>query len=261
MAKKKLPEEAKYSYLGQNLNFAASEAYKLLRTNILFSLPNTDCKVVGITSSLPGEGKTTTAINLAYTIAETGKKVLLVECDMRIPSFSKKMELKTNPGLSNILAGLCTVKDGIQQSDMISGLQVITSGDIPPNPAELLGSSQMEDVINVLAGYYDYIVLDLPPITAVSDALVLTRLVSGMIVVVRKLYCSKSALKETMNMVSFLKIKVLGFVMTYADRNSKGYYSKGYRSHYGYRKYGSYYKNRYGYGYGYGEGNSAEKKK
>jgi len=239
--KRKRIEEEKEAIFGSELSFAATEAYKLLRTNLLFSLPNSKCKAVGVTSSLPAEGKTTTAINLAYVLAQAGKKVLLMECDMRIPSFGKKLNCRQSPGLSNALAGLQVAKECIQTSDLIENLHIVASGDIPPNPSELLGSQQMEALVTALSAFYDYIIMDLPPISAVSDALVLSRLLGGMIVVVRKEYCTRSALRETMSMIEFLKIKVLGFVMTRATSVGKRYkYRK--RSHrYGYKKYGASY--------------------
>jgi len=229
---------------GSRLSFAASEAYKLLRTNLLFSLPKTEnrCRVVGVTSALRNEGKSTTAVNLAYSVAETGNRVLLIEADMRLPTLAKRLRLRYTPGLSSLLAGLCGIKDVILPSGLIDNLHMIVSGEIPPNPSELLGSQPMVDVVQALSSAYDFIIFDLPPVTAVADALVLSKLIHGMMVVVRKDYCDQQSLAEAMRQLDFLDVKVLGFVMTYADAAGKGYkkYKKKYR-------YGANYGYRYGY--------------
>ena len=137
------PEETRKT-IGDNLTFAAAEAYKLLRTNLNFSIPESKgCKVIGVTSALRGEGKSTTAVNMAYTMAQAGGKVLLIEADLRLPTLSKRLHVKPKPGLSNLLVGQCSGNDIIQKSELLSNLWVITAGDIPPNPAELLGSEPM----------------------------------------------------------------------------------------------------------------------
>ena len=131
--------------LGDRLSFAASEAYKLLRTNLTFALPDENkCRVVGVTSAMRGEGKSTTSINLAYTLAEAGKRVLLIEADMRRPNLARRLAIDPAPGLSNLLAGLCQERDVIQDVGLLDSLKVITSGDIPPNPSELLGSDRID---------------------------------------------------------------------------------------------------------------------
>ena len=239
MARKKVspvtPEESR-EMLGSKLNFAAAEAYKLLRTNLTFSLADeTGCKVIGITSALREEGKSTTSINLAYTIAETGKDVLLLECDLRLPSISKRLNLNARPGISNLLAGQCSGGDVLQKSGLHDSMTVITAGDIPPNPAELLGSEQMATMVRELAKTFDVIVIDLPPVTAVSDALIMSRLLSGMIVVVRQDYCGRDELDEVVRQLRFAEAKILGFVVTDADTQQKNY--KRYKK---YKKYGYY---------------------
>lgn len=233
--------------LGTNLNFAVSEAYKLLRANLLFSLPDNDdkCKIFGITSSMPSEGKSTTAVNLALSIAETGKRVLLIEGDMRLPVMSKRLETRRAPGLSNLLAGLCTDKEAVCESGLSNNLFVIVGGDIPPNPSELLGSDRMAKLVEALAHGFDYIIFDLPPLTSVSDGLVLSKLLDGMIVVVRRDYCDQQSLAETVRQLEFQKIKILGFVLTRSETGKKVYKK--------YKKSGYNYGYNYGYGYGYGK--------
>lgn len=217
------PEESRKT-LGNNLSFAAAEAYKLLRTNLSFSLPtDSGCRVIGVTSSLKGEGKSTTSVNIAYTMAQSGGKVLLIEADMRLPTLAKRLRVKTKPGISNLLVGQCSGNDVLQQTDLISNLWVATAGDIPPNPSELLGSSNMSATIEAMREFFDVIVVDLPPVSAVTDAALVSKLVDGMVIVVRQNYCDRGALDETVRQLRFVEAKILGFVMTGADTQKKGY--------------------------------------
>ena len=239
------------SMIGPHLNFAASEAYKLLRTNLLFSFPAEEkCHVIGITSSFQGEGKSMTAINLSYTLAEANNRVLLIEGDMRIPNFSNRLNLKKTPGLSNLLAGLDSISDAIQRIAFRRSsnpepvkFDVITAGNIPPNPSELMQSQRMQQLIDTLKEFYDVIILDLPPINVVTDALVASNYVSGVAVVVRSEHASKRGLSNTMRQLRLVNAKVIGFIYTNADSQKKKYY-KGYGK--GYSKYYSkYYRKEY----------------
>ena len=239
------------SMIGPHLNFAASEAYKLLRTNLLFSFPAEEkCHVIGITSSFQGEGKSMTAINLSYTLAEANNRVLLIEGDMRIPNFSNRLNLKKTPGLSNLLAGLDSISDAIQRIAFRRSsnpepvkFDVITAGNIPPNPSELMQSQRMQQLIDTLKEFYDVIILDLPPLNVVTDALVASNYVSGVAVVVRSEHASKRGLSNTMRQLRLVNAKVIGFIYTNADSQKKKYY-KGYGK--GYSKYYSkYYRKEY----------------
>lgn len=217
------PEEARKT-IGGNLSFAAAEAYKLLRTNLNFSLPEVEgCKIIGVTSALHEEGKSTTAVNIAYTMAQTGQKVLLLEADMRLPALSKYLRVAAAPGLSNLLAGRCSGNDVLRKSGLLSNLWVTTAGEIPPNPAELLGSGQMEATIKAMSKIFDVIIVDLPPLLTVSDAVVVSRLVHGMILVVRQDYCDRKSIDEAIRQLRFADVKILGFVMTAANTQSETY--------------------------------------
>ena len=239
--REKMSVEESRKVIGDNLSFAASEAYKLLRANLDFSLPDSaGCKVIGITSALRGEGKSTTSINIAYTEALTGKKVLLLEADLRLPTIAKRLAVHSVPGISNLLAGQCKGGDILQPSGLIKNLWVVTAGDVPPNPSELLDSKQMGDVLKALSESFDVIFVDLPPITAVSDALVISKLVSGMVVVVRQDYCDRASLAEVVRQLRFAEAKVLGFVMTGSDVMLKSY-----KSNYRYKRYGYYTSKKY----------------
>ena len=229
--------ENSMSIIGSKLNFEGREAYNLLRTNLMFATKRNDrnARVIGITSSAHGEGKSLTVINLAYSIAESGRKVILVECDLRLPTLRKKLGLAKTTGLSNLLAGLNSEKATLHKDVLISGLDVVQAGDIPPNPSELLGSKAFTNLIDTLADNYDVILLDLPPIGKVSDALVVSRCTDGLVIVVRNDYTNASELDYTLRQCELVDAKVLGFVYNGSGAKSKKY------------KYG--YGNKYAYGY------------
>ncbi len=228
----------------ENLSFAASEAYKLLRTNLQFSLPEQSCHTIGVTSSVRGEGKSTTSVNLAYTFAQMGRRVLLIDADMRLPSIASKLELRSAPGLSNLIAGLSTESHCLRKSEKFENWYILPSGDIPPNPSELLGSEKMHALLERYKEVFDVIILDLPPVNIVADALVVSKWTDGLIGVVRENYTDRRALSECMYQVEKLGVKFLGFVMTDAGVGDSAY------KHYG--KYGGKYGKKYGYGYDYG---------
>ncbi len=234
--------KAPASVFGPELNFVASEAYKLLRTNLNFSLPDqTGCKIIGVTSALPHEGKSTTSANLAYTMAQTENRVLLLEADMRLPSLSQHMGIRQRTGLSNLLSDQCSLEDALQTMDGIPSLWIISGGSLPPNAAELLASRKMAGLMAMLQEQFDVIIVDLPPITAVSDALLLSKLVNGMMIVVRQNYCDKKSLDETVQKLKFSECKLLGFVMTNAQYHSHTYKKDKYYTT-GKRKAGAYLK-------------------
>ena len=247
--KEKAPRRKKQQgMLCDQLSFAAAESYKLLRTNLQFSLSEKDCRIIGVTSSLRGEGKSTTSVNLAYTLAQTGKRVLLVDGDMRLPTIAQKLEMGGTPGLSNLLAGLSTDRSCLRKSKYFDNWYILPAGDIPPNPSELLGSERMHALLERYKDAFDYILLDLPPVNIVVDALVISKWTDGIIVVVRQNYTARRALDACMYQVDKLGAKMLGFVMTDANAGGSSYKTYG--------KYGK----RYGgsdYGYGY-ESSSAD---
>ncbi len=225
---------------GPNLSFSASEAYKRLRTSLAFCLPKNaerNCRIVGITSALGTEGKSTTALNLAYSIAESGQLVLLIDGDMRLPRLAKRLKLQATPGLSECLAG--EINDGNAALRQINeNLYVMPAGSIPPNPSELLLSARMRRVTETLAQNFHYIIIDLPPVGAVADALTVAELVDGMIMVVRKNYSTKRALTSAVRELNFANAKILGFVFNDASADSKKG-KKGYRSYSYYGRYAS----------------------
>ena len=232
--------EAHRKTLHKNLDFTATEQYKLLRTNLDFTIPQgTKCPVIGVTSSMRGEGKSTTSINLAYVLAEKGNKVLLIDGDLRIPSIAKKLDIRSTPGLTDMLMGR-TVDVQELKSNVIDDWYVLPSGDIPPNPSELLGSSRMAAVLADLREMFDYIVIDLPPANIVSDALSISGLITGIIIVIREEYTEKKELERCFRQLKLLNVNVLGCVMNEA-KSGGGSYGK-YKKYKYYKYYRHYYK-------------------
>lgn len=212
--------------LHKNLEFTATEQYKLLRANLSFTLPeDVDCPIIGVTSSMRGEGKSTTAINLSYVLAAAGKKVILIDGDLRIPSIAKKLRISNNPGVTDYLRGAEALQLSLFKSEIFNNWYIMPSGALPPNPSELLGSRRMENVLKTLTEVFDYIVIDLPPVNLVSDALAISKYITGMLVVVREDYTEKKEFENCMRSLQLSNVNVLGCVMN-ESKNGAGYYSK-----------------------------------
>ncbi len=227
--------------VAENRSFGMTEAFKRLRTNVMFSFTDdSECRVIGVTSSAMHEGKSTVSINLAYDLLQAGKKVLLIDADMRLSQFAKRLGVEQEPGLSNFLVGE-NVGDGLfQQSDVLDGLTMIVCGSIPPNPTELLASRRMERLVEALKKAYQYIIIDLPPISQVADALIVSRMTDGIIVVVRQDFADKRLLDDTIHQLKYHDANLIGFVITSSESES------------------SYYKHKYKYKYGKGYYSSCE---
>lgn len=189
-----------------------SEAYRNLKTSIHFSKWNEDLQVIAVTSTLPGEGKTTTISNLAVSYAQEGKKVLLIDADMRHPSIHRNFALPNKRGLSNALANQLTVSEVIQES-AIEHLSVITAGPIPPNPAELLSSPQLSAMIEHLKEQYDIILFDTPPALAVSDGVIVATLCNGVLLVVQVGKVKYQLVKKTKAKLEHANAPLLGVVL------------------------------------------------
>ena len=228
--------------VGAGISFAASEAYKLLRTKLQFSfVDDKQCHILGVSSAMAGEGKSLSSVNLAYSLAQLEKRVLLVDCDMRRPSLNAKLPIQKTPGLSNYLTRQVKLEEMVQKFTSADvGFDVIAAGRNPPNPIELLSSKRMLELLEKLRGSYDYIVLDLPPVGEVSDALVAAKLVDGILLVVRQNYCDRRALSNAVEQFSFVDTRVLGVVLNCTTEN--GFHYKGYRY---YKRYYSRYEGSY----------------
>lgn len=213
--------------LGAELDFASAEAYKLLRTNLVFSFPNKEGgKIIGLTSPRPQDGKSFSAINLSYSLAEAGNRVVLIDGDMRRSSLAPTLNKPASPGLSNYLVG--DAKDVIHKNVLHENLSVITAGDPPPNPAELIGSSRMKMVLDALSQRYDYVIVDLPPVNLVSDPLVISKYLDGIIVILRHAHSKRREVMEAVRQLKFVQANIVGFV--YNGYNKKRSYRR--RSYY-----------------------------
>lgn len=242
--RKRSVEENQRSIIGDNTPFVIRESYKTARTNIIFSVSGMlkeGCKTIVMTSANPGEGKTTTTLNLALTFAQTGARVLAIDCDLRKPRMHRYIGIKKNIGISSILSKQVTIDEAIHKNVRL-GLDVIASGEIPPNPAELLASESMKALIEELSKRYDYIFFDTPPVTVVTDASALSTYVDGVIVVVRQNYTDHESLAMGVDLLNIAKAKILGFFINDVQSQRGG----GYRYRYGYK-----YSYRYGYKYDY----------
>ncbi|WP_026882545.1 CpsD/CapB family tyrosine-protein kinase [Clostridium akagii] len=216
-----------------------SEAYRTLRTNIQFSNFDEDLNTILVTSSGPGEGKSTTAANLALSMAETGKKVLLIDADLRKPSLHKKFNISNNKGISNLLIGQFKFADVAQR--YTENLYLLTSGTIPPNPSEMLSSKKMKIFLEEAKGNFDFIILDTPPVVAVTDAQLLSTMVGGVLLVVAAGQAEVAAAQKAKELLENVKANIIGVVLNKAEiGNGKNY---GY------------------YHYYYGEGKSKTAKK
>ncbi len=209
--------------LHKNLEFVAAEQYRLLRANIQFTIPeDTKCAVIGVTSAIRGEGKSTTSVNLAYVLAEKGRKTLLIDGDLRIPSVAKKMGIEATPGLTDMLLGREVDTESLK-SKVSDDLYVLPSGEIPPNPSELLGSNRMRRTIAKLKEEFQYIIVDLPPVNIVSDAVSVSDSLTGMIVVIREDYTAKKDVEACFRQIELSGVNVLGVVMNETEEGGKSY--------------------------------------
>lgn len=225
--RKKVETKEKKRKFGKDLDFASVEAYNLLRTNLYFSLADVaGGKVVGVTSPCPQEGKSTTSLNLAYALAAAGHKVVLIDSDMRRPSLAGVLEMPLSPGLSNLLVDENT--DAIHPAVVHENLSVLLSGDIPPNPSELIVSEKMKALIEKFRNTYDYVVVDLPPVNLVSDPIMMSRHLDGMVVIVRHGYTRRRDVNDAVRSLKLVNAKILGFVYNGAKTAKKRYRKSNY---------------------------------
>lgn len=201
-----------------------AEAVRQLRTNIMFIDVTTGKRSFVISSSLPGEGKTTTAINLALAMSDAGSKVLLIDADLRHPSVATNLGLEGGVGLTTVLLGEAEVGDVIQRWGG-TDLHVLASGEIPPNPSELLGSSKMRDLFEQLSQTFDFILIDTPPVLPVTDAIVIERLTGGLLMVVSAGETRKRHLSDALRGLETTDTFIAGFVVTKASPQPSSYYS------------------------------------
>lgn len=219
----------------------SSEGYRTIRANMQYINVDSPIRTLVVTSAAPGDGKTTVACNLAIALAQTGKRVCLVEADLRRPRVAEYLQVPAGVGLTEVLSGQVQLNDALQSwgGGMFS---VLPPGAIPPNPSEILGSQQMERVLGSLRESFDMVILDTPPLLAVSDAAVLASQVDGAVIVVRYGKSSRDAVRNAFGSLEQINAKILGTVLNAVPAKRSGSYG-------------------YGYGYGYSETPTGKKVK
>ena len=213
------------------LDFKSSEAYKILRTNIEFC--GNDVKVIVITSCRPAEGKSSVSFNLAIAMAESGKKVVFIDADLRKSVIVGRYRVsKATEGLSNYLCGQREL-DKVIYTASEKNLDFIFSGPVPPNPAELLGNDLFKDMIKALREEYDYVIIDTPPLGAVIDSAIIAKESDGSIIVVEANKVDYKFVQRVTEQLSKSNSRILGAILNKVDMSTKGYYGKYYGSYYG----------------------------
>ena len=209
-----------------------AESFRALRTSMRLSTTSRESKAIAVTSCQPGEGKSTVSANMAAVLAQGGKKVALVDTDMRRPSVYKRLRLEGGKGLSEVLTGYYTLDEVTQTHETLTTLDVIPSGTVPPLPADLLSSDQMSEVVRQLRERYDYVIFDTPPLLSVTDPAIVAAQADGMVLVIRQGYCTRRMLGRAAEILHELDVKVYGFVFNGVDASLPEYY--GYLGYYTY---------------------------
>lgn len=209
-----------------------AEAYRTLRTNIQFSSFDKAIQTIVVTSSGPGEGKSTTASNLAVVMAESGSKTILIDCDQRKPRLHKVFLTSNESGISDVLVGKAKFEEAVQKTE-IENLDILTSGTRPPNPSELLASAKMQSFIDSLKEKYQCIIIDTPPIIAVTDAQLIASHADGCLLVIASSQAEREATIKAKELLEKVNAKILGVVLNKLEVQEKGYYGYYYHYYYG----------------------------
>ncbi len=204
-----------------------AESYRKLRTNLGYVDPDHPLRVIALSSALPGDGKSLTAINLAASLAQSGQRTILVEADLRRPSLAKVLGLSPDVGVSTVVAGKALFQDVFQTAD---GFDVLTSGPIPPNPSELLGSHAFRSLIDQLSSSYDRVVIDTPPLVAVTDAAVVATVVDGVVLVAQANRTKKADLRRAIFGLRAVEASISGLVLNQVSISALSYYQYDYRT-------------------------------
>lgn len=200
----------------------SAEKYRVLRTNIQYSSIDKEIKRIVVTSAEPGEGKSTTAGNLALAFSQDNKKVLLIDCDLRKPSMHKKFKISNSIGLSDVIINREKIKEGIQERN--ENLDILSAGKLPPNPSELLGSVTMDKLLEYFETIYDVIILDSPPLHAVTDAQILSKKSDGLVLVVRAEKTKKDSVLAAKALLEKVNAPILGVVLNGGESTKEKYY-------------------------------------
>ena len=202
---------------GNDVPFNYVESFKSLRTNLNFIAATEKLNTFILTSAIPGEGKSNTAINLAITLAEDSKSVVVVDCDLRKPSLNRYLKLGRNfKGVTDILTGNATVEDALIQFEDL-GIHVLTAGAVPPNPSEMLSAEPMQKLVEDLKAAFDYVILDTPPVSVVTDAAILGRYADGALLCVRSDFAPKETVQLAKERLTAVGVRILGVVLTGFD--------------------------------------------
>jgi capsular exopolysaccharide synthesis family protein len=201
---------------------ASAEAYKTLRTNIQFSSIDSDIKTLLVTSPGQGEGKSITAANLAISMSQIGKKVLLIDCDMRCPSVNKMFDIPNEVGLTNILKEELNFEKVVYKAS--SNFNILTCGTIPHNPSEVMASRRMKKFLQEATNEYDFIILDTPPVIAVTDAQILSTMVEGVLMVINSTVTSIEACKRAKSLLKAVNANIIGVVLNKVKTKKNSYY-------------------------------------
>jgi polysaccharide biosynthesis transport protein len=216
-----------------------AEAYRHLRTSVLLSSAGRAPKSLLVTSSLPGEGKTTTAVNTASSLAQTGATVVIIDADMRRPRLRSIFGIEEQLGLSSILSSSVSESEilGMVARDETTGLGILTSGPIPPNPAELIGSDQMRELLSVLQRHFDHVVIDSPPVSSFTDGVLISTMVDGVLLVVHGGKSSRHIVRRSKQLLQEVGAKIFGVVLNNIEIQSHDYYY--YQRYYSDKYYGA----------------------
>ena len=225
-------EKAK-NVISTDSKFAIVEGYKIARTNLVFSLTASENNAVAITSWSKGEGKSTATVNIAISFAKMGKKVLLIDTDLRRPNVHNLLKIGNESGVSEIIGQLNTFEASVNR-DVIANLDVLTSGAIPPNPSELLASAAFEQLITRLKEEYDYIIMDTPPLGVVADTLLLKEFVAGYVLVVREKITTHGDIERSLQNIRLADSRILGYLKVGCSLHHRSGYKKYNNYHYSY---------------------------
>ena len=219
--------------IGSGASNIFTESFRSIRTNVLFSSTDDGGRMIVVTSSAPGEGKTVVSTNLAITLAQAGHRVLLIDCDMRKPRVHDVFSCRSAPGLSNVLVGNAIASEAVLESST-PGLWLLPGGTLPPNPAELLGSKRFKDFAALLLQHFDWVLLDTPPVMAVTDASIAANMSHGVLFVVGAEMTSRRIAQRAIEQLGLGQAKFLGAVLNRVDlEHNPYYYSRYYRPEYG----------------------------
>lgn len=250
-----LIEDERKNILGVQSSFRVREAYNRLRSNIMFSIPAKGTKFLALTSTMAGEGKSINTLNIAISFAEIGKKVLVVDCDMRKPKLHRFFAEEAYPGLSNFLVGDTTIFEAIREKHEY-GIDIMCSGSIPPDTTKLLESETFAELVEQVKNKYDYVIFDTPPVNIVIDACIIAKHTNGIIYVIKQNYANKDRIKASINQIKLAGGEVIGFLLNGIKSKEmigvrRYSYERGYGKYGKYGRYGRYGGYRYG-GYRYG---------